>query len=249
MLPPSIEDTARACFGRRATAVNMWQGEAELNGSAQKRLMDLILGTAAAALALPAILVLSAAAAASLRAWPFFVQQRLGRDGRTFRMLKIRTLPKGSPPSATKYEVVAVETTHFCRVLRMTHLDELPQLLLVPLGRMSLVGPRPEMPELAARADPAFVARRTTVRPGCTGLWQVSIDSSRLISEAPEYDVFYLQHQSLRLDVWILWRTIGSFIPGTPRIRSCAAVPAWARGRASARVGAVLPAVPPVDLG
>lgn len=173
-----------------------------------KRGVDLVAGSLLALLALPVMAALALALAWSLRCWPFFVQERVGRHGHTFRLWKLRTLPRATPTDAHKYAIRAVATTPLARFLRRTHLDELPQLLLVPLGRMALVGPRPEMTRLHRDGHPGFARARTSVRPGCTGLWQTSVEQHRLIWEAPQYDLFYLRHASLRLDAWILARTV-----------------------------------------
>ncbi len=190
----------------------------------RKRVLDLVLGSALAVLAVPIIAVLAVGVAWSLRCSPFFAQQRVGRDGRTFRFWKLRTLPKSAPAYADKYAIKTVETPRFAQFLRSTHLDELPQLFLVVLGRMSLVGPRPEMPQLHAGADERFARTRTSVRPGCAGLWQASVDQHRLIWDAPEYDLFYLRHAGVRLDLWILWRT-AVLIAGFGRHLTLAEVP------------------------
>ncbi|MBW3575163.1 MAG: sugar transferase [Actinobacteria bacterium] len=173
-----------------------------------KRALDLSVGSLLAVLATPVVAVLAIGVACSLRCSPFFVQDRVGRGGSTFRMWKLRTLPPSTPSNADKYAIQSVVMTRLARVLRSTHLDELPQLFLVPLGRMSLVGPRPEMENLHARGDRGFARARTSVAPGCTGMWQVSVDRHRLIWEAPQYDLFYVRHSSLRLDLWILGRTL-----------------------------------------
>lgn len=136
------------------------------------------------------------------------MQQRLGRDGRLFTLIKIRSLPEATPPSVNKYQLHAFPTTRFGRFLRRTHLDELPQCWLVLTGRMSLVGPRPEMPQLAAQFDPSFISSRNSVRPGLTGLWQLSSASGKLIAEAKEFDLYYLHQASALLDAWILYRTL-----------------------------------------
>lgn len=99
-------------------------------------------------------------------------------------------------------------SSRLARFLRRTHLDELPQLLLVPFGTMSLVGPRPKMPDAYEPVDPGYRATRLRVRQGCTGLWQIGPDTDRLPDEAPEYDAFYVEQATLRLDLWILWRTV-----------------------------------------
>lgn len=175
-----------------------------------KRLVDVVAGSILALLALPVVVMLATALIWSMRCSPFFVQPRVGRGGRLFPCWKLRTLPKSAPTDADKYAIRNVDIPPFARFLRSTHLDELPQLFLVPIGLMTLVGPRPEMPKLHSSGDPTFASARTSVRPGCTGLWQTSVDQDRLIWEAPEYDLFYLRHATLRLDAWILWRTVAT---------------------------------------
>jgi len=192
-----------------------------------------VAGTVLALAAVPLIVVLAAAVCVSLRTWrPFFFQQRVGRAGRRFTVPKLRTLPASAPADADKYALAAIRTTRLASALRRTHLDELPQLLLVPTGRMSLVGPRPEMPRLLDQFDRAFVAARCSVRPGCSGLWQVSRDAHKLIGEAPEYDLYYLSNGGLRLDLWILWCSALALTGRRPLV-TCADVPAWAQPRRS----------------
>jgi lipopolysaccharide/colanic/teichoic acid biosynthesis glycosyltransferase len=192
-----------------------------------KRGVDIVVGTVLAVIALPLIVVLAIGAAVTLRAWPIFVQDRLGKDGRTFRFPKVRTLPPDTAASTDKYSLSGVRIPTYGRLLRRTHLDELPQLLLVPFGLMSLVGPRPEMPEVAARYPADFVAERTSVRPGCTCLWQLSDSANGLIYEAPEYDRAYLRHSGPLLDAWILYRTARAWLPKSSAIE-LGELPAWA---------------------
>jgi len=193
-----------------------------------KRTVDVVGGAVLAVLALPIILLAAIGVMVTLRAWPFFVQDRIGRDGRVFRFFKLRTLPTHHPRYADKYSLSDLELPALSRLLRRTHLDELPQLLLVPLGYMSLVGPRPEMPTLHNGLPREFASARTSLRPGLTGLWQISRDSHRLIGEAPEYDIYYLGHQNVLLDLWVLARTAGQLL-GPPRLISLTDVPQWAR--------------------
>lgn len=195
-----------------------------------KRAFDVVATTMLLVLALPLLAVLAVAVSIDLRTWrPIFIQQRVGRGGALFRFPKLRSLPLGTPEDADKYAIATVATTRLGRLLRRTHLDELPQLLLVLTGRMSLVGPRPDMPALLERFGSAFVAARSRVRPGCTGLWQVGADAGKLIGEAPEYDLYYLRHRGLRLDCWILWRTVRLLLGGRPA--QLAEVPVWRRRR------------------
>lgn len=195
-----------------------------------KRVVDVICGTALALVCLPLMAIAALVSAVSLRAWPLFVQQRVGKDGRLFEMIKIRTLPTTTPRYASKYELGEVNVPRTTTWLRRLHLDELPQLMLVPLGRMSLVGPRPEMPMLNEEFDDTTAALRTSVRPGCTGLWQVSPRSEGLIPEAPEFDRFYLAQRNLRLDLWILWRTFCLMVLRRPPV-PLSEIPAWALRR------------------
>lgn len=206
-----------------------------------KRVFDIVAGTAMALLALPVIVLLAMAVCVSLRTWkPLFLQERVGRGGRSFTVPKLRTLPLSTPRSADKYAIASIRTSRLGSFLRRTHIDELPQLLLVPLGTMSLVGPRPEMPWLLDLSDSDFVERRLTVRPGCSGIWQVSADAGKLIGEVPQYDMYYLENGTVLLDVWVLWRTL--LLVAGRRIGSCADVPCWAvkgnwTGRLARNVG------------
>jgi len=210
-----------------------------------KRLFDVVVGSVVAVLVLPAVALMAAGAGASLHCWPFFVQQRVGFGGRRFRMLKVRTLPVDFPRYADKYALTNVVLPWFPRFLRDHHLDELPQLLQVPFGHMSLVGPRPEMPHLHAAMEPPIAAARTSVRPGCTGLWQVSSSARMLINEAPEYDEFYVRHASLALDAWILWRSLLALVGGSSSV-TIDDVPGWAR-RARPQEATLIPSPVGVD--
>lgn len=192
-----------------------------------KRASDLLIASVLLVVTLPIVVVAAVGSAIALRAWPFFVQERVGLDGRSFRFVKIRTLPVETPTYLLKNELHIDELPRFTRALRLLHLDELPQLFLVLIGRMSLVGPRPEMVEFHERLDLGFALERTAVRPGCTGLWQIGAACTGLIGDAPEYDRFYLRHQSLRLDAWILWRTTRMMLRFGPLV-TLDDVPEWA---------------------
>jgi lipopolysaccharide/colanic/teichoic acid biosynthesis glycosyltransferase len=202
---------------------NQWQAVARSNAAGRsksiryangpaKRAFDLLAGLLMTVLTAPITVLLAAGSAVSFRAWPLFVQPRLGRDGRLFCFIKIRSLPPSAPASADKYTVAEINTTRWGSFLRTSHLDELPQFWLMVTGRMSLIGPRPEMPALAATFDSAFVRERMTVRPGITGPWQVSTASAGLIGEGPELDRFYLAHAGIRVDMWVSLRTLGGLV-------------------------------------
>ena len=194
-----------------------------------RRVVDIVIGGGIALVALPLILMLALVAAGVFRANPFFVQSRVGFQGKDFRLWKLRSLPVSTPTYADKYALREVPVPRFGRLIRRLHLDELPQLFHVPLGQMSLVGPRPEMRFLHERLDDGFARARVSVRPGCTGLWQVSKASEQLILETPEYDSFYLRHRTLRFDLWILWHTVRKVVGAGKRL-TLADVPSWVLG-------------------
>jgi lipopolysaccharide/colanic/teichoic acid biosynthesis glycosyltransferase len=202
----------------------------------QKRIVDIVMGTVLLLVAVPVILVTAIGSAIALRAWPFFVQDRIGRGGQTFKFVKVRTLPPATNAYADKYALADVDIPAFTRVLRKLHLDELPQLALVVTGRMSLVGPRPEMPGLHAQLPRHFATLRSLVRPGCTGLWQVSEHCDGLIGEAPGCDSLYVQHHSTRFDLWIMWQTLVKVVRGGRSAISLADVPDWVLARVAAPV-------------
>lgn len=145
----------------------------------------------------------------------FFKQTRIGKDHKKFTMYKFRTLKMSQPQEDVSPELQKkgeAITTPFSSFLRKTGLDELPQLLNVVRGEMSLVGPRPEMPFLVDKYGP-LERERLTVKPGITGLWQVSDDRKRLlIHENMDYDLYYVEHLSFNLDLAILVKTVASLV-------------------------------------
>jgi lipopolysaccharide/colanic/teichoic acid biosynthesis glycosyltransferase len=192
----------------------------------RKRIFDLAIAVPTAILSSPIVAGLGALSTLRYRQSPLFTQPRLGHGGRAFKFWKIRTLPRFAPETADKYQLAALDIPKFARVLRYRHLDEFPQLWLVITGKMSLVGPRPEMPTLSASFDQQFVAERLTVKPGCTGLWQVSTSARHLIGEAPEFDLHYVRNWTLRLDIWIAYRTLLTMTSAT-EIASVDEIPRW----------------------
>lgn len=173
-----------------------------------KRATDLVLATVLIVVTLPLLVGACVVSAVSLRAWPFFAQQRVGLNGRPFLFIKVRTLPTSTPRAILKDELPLDDVPRACQALRRLKLDELPQLWLVLAGKMSLVGPRPEMVEFQDRLEASFARARTSIRPGCTGLWQVGAACGQLIGESPEYDLYYIEHHELALDIWVLIRTV-----------------------------------------
>ncbi|WP_256842682.1 sugar transferase [Ornithinimicrobium cryptoxanthini] len=183
-----------------------------------KRALDLAL--AAAALPVAAVVVAPAALAVRLEdGGPVLhVSTRLGRDRAPFLMLKLRTMHTGAPdlrnPDGTTFSALDdPRTTRVGRLLRRTSIDELPQLLNVLAGQMSLVGPRPSPPDSQASFRAADL-RRYEVRPGITGLSQVLLRNEGTLTQRLETDVRYVDELSLRLDLWVLGRTVTRVLGG-----------------------------------
>ena len=169
-------------------------------GYGVKRVLDVTLVVLTAVVWVPLLLLAMAVVWAALGRPVFFVQERAGRDGRPFRLVKLRTMREGDGPDAERL-------TRFGRWLRSTSLDELPELWHVLRGEMSLVGPRP----LPVRYLPRYTseeARRHEVRPGITGWAQVNGRNTLTWEQKFAHDVWYVDHMSFWLDVKILWRTV-----------------------------------------
>jgi exopolysaccharide biosynthesis polyprenyl glycosylphosphotransferase len=145
----------------------------------------------------------------------FFRQVRVGRDGEPFEMLKFRTMYTdlgGDAPKPTSGEDPRI--TKVGKHLRRYSLDELPQLLNVLKGDMSVVGPRPEMRFIVDTYGP-MGRERLRVKPGITGLWQVSYARTEAIHETLDYDMYYVENHSLLLDVVIISLTVPAVLRGT----------------------------------
>ena len=189
-----------------------------------KRVVDLTIATLLLVVLLPALLLIALAIKLDSPGPVLFRQRRIGRYGQPFQMLKFRTMipdrrvRAGAPPAVGERRSVHKSVrdprvARLERVLRRSSLDELPQLWNVFKGDMSLVGPRPELPEIVARYEPWQHARHL-VPPGITGWWQVNRDGRRLMHEETELDLYYVEHLSLKLDLLILSRTISAVIRG-----------------------------------
>src|SRR5262245_57847585 len=141
-----------------------------------------------------------------------FAQERVGRDGRRFRMWKFRTMYRDTDPEApAPTSRRDPRVTAAGRWLRAASLDELPQLWNVLRGEMSLVGPRPEMPFIVAGYD-EWQRRRLAVKPGITGLWQILGRKDLPMHQNLQYDFYYIRNRSLALDASILLRTAGAVL-------------------------------------
>jgi lipopolysaccharide/colanic/teichoic acid biosynthesis glycosyltransferase len=181
-----------------------------------RRGVDVVVSSLALLLSAP---VLALAAVAIRRESPgavIYRQRRIGLDGCTFDVLKLRTMVHGAEhigPGLAINENDA-RITRVGAFLRRTSLDELPNLVNVLRGEMSLIGPRPTLPAQVEQ----YTERqrgRLALRPGITGWAQVNGRASLPWSERIELDLFYIQHRSLALDLKILWRTAALVLAGS----------------------------------
>lgn len=174
-----------------------------------KRLMDEVIALLFLAVTFPAWLAVALAIRLDSPGPVLFRQERVGKLGRHFTIYKFRTMYVDAPKyAATPRAKGDPRVTRVGAWLRQSSLDELPQLLNVIKGDMSLVGPRPEQPFIVKRYDRPIYHRRHLVLPGMTGLWQVSGRSDKPLEENIKYDLYYIKHRSLLFDLLILARTL-----------------------------------------
>ena len=190
-----------------------------------KEFVDKTVAACAIAILFPALLGIALAVRLTSRGPVFFRQERIGRDGQPFSMLKFRSMVDGAD---RMHETLTADNdgngvlfkrrsdprvTRVGKLLRRYSLDEVPQLLNVLRGDMSLVGPRPPL----AREVELYgydMRRRFLVKPGITGLWQVSGRSDLSWDDSVRIDVRYVESWSLTFDLMILWKTIGAVVRG-----------------------------------
>lgn len=175
-----------------------------------KRLIDIVLSLVALALLWPVLLV--TAVAIVLEGGPpvLLRQTRVGLRGRAFGMYKFRSMVKDAASIGPYFTAVGdPRITRVGRFIRRTSIDELPQILNVLKGEMSLVGPRPDVPQQRSNYTEAAWNERCSVRPGITGLSQALMRSEATEELRQATDLRYVREQSLRLDLRIIWWTIG----------------------------------------
>jgi lipopolysaccharide/colanic/teichoic acid biosynthesis glycosyltransferase len=190
-----------------------------------KRGLDIVLGTALLILSAPIILIAAIAIRLESTGSPFFIQTRLGKDGHPFRIFKLRGMFKDARirfPSY--YDYSSKRDLDFCfhhqedprvtragNFIRKTSIDELPNLWNVVRGDISLVGPRPEIPEVMALYG-SYKEAYLSVKPGITCLSKCTGRDRLTKRETIEYDLDYIQKRSFRLDIKILWSTFRGVI-------------------------------------
>jgi exopolysaccharide biosynthesis polyprenyl glycosylphosphotransferase len=199
----------------------------DLTGARQaiKSLFDRMVAATAVFLLSPLFIAIALAVKFGDGGPVLFRQVRVGRNSRPFNVYKFRTMVPGADKMKAELEQLNEGTGVLFKIkddpritkagswLRRYSLDELPQLFNVVLGQMSLVGPRPALPEEAAEYGDT-VRRRLAVRPGITGLWQVSGRSDLPWDEAVRLDLRYVENWSFALDLQILWKTWSAVIKG-----------------------------------
>jgi len=193
--------------------INLREGPLIGWAGVQKRAFDVAVSTTALLLLSPLLAVLAFAVRLTSGRPVFYAQERMGLDGRVFRMFKFRTMLPGAEDASGPVWTTEKDPrrTHVGSFLRKTSLDELPQLWNVLRGDMSLVGPRPERPvfiEQFRREIPGYMLRHK-VKAGCTGWAQVhGWRGNTSLHERVEHDIYYIQNWSLGLDVRILLMTL-----------------------------------------
>ena len=218
--------------GTRPTHLYASRQRASVSSLWWKRPFDVVLGTALLLITLPVILCLALGVELEDGGPAFFAQERVGHRGRRFRMWKLRTMHAGCEQvthrrtaanwftgraDGSAYKTLAdPRITRVGRLLRRFDLDELPQLLNVMTGDMSLVGPRPAIPYELEHYEPVYF-RRLAVPPGMTGLWQVSSREQLSAAEMMDLDLQYVREISPWLDLQVLARTGAALVAAAAR--------------------------------
>jgi lipopolysaccharide/colanic/teichoic acid biosynthesis glycosyltransferase len=191
-----------------------------------RRVFDVVMAGSALLVASPFLVVAVVAIRLESRGSPIYRQRRVGKDGRAFDVLKLRTMVTGAEHMGAGLAVSQGDTriTRVGRLLRRTSLDEVPNLVNVLRGDMAIVGPRPTVPVQVDR----YTERqrgRLAVKPGITGWAQVNGRTELPWDERIELDLWYIEHRSWRLDLRILWLTVRMVFGGEGLYRG--ETPAW----------------------
>lgn len=213
----------RANVRRRVRTVTL----SGLNGEFFKRLFDIVFSLAVLIIFSPVYLLLALLIALASPGSVFYVQERVGKDYRRFGCLKFRTMVENADEVLVEmmstYPQIRQEfesnfklkqdprITWIGRFLRLTSLDEFPQFWNVLKGDMSVVGPRPLVPEELSKYG-RHIDKVLTIRPGLTGLWQVSGRNDIPYPRRVQIDVYYVNFRNFWMDLWVIFKTIGVVI-------------------------------------
>ncbi|MFN9110022.1 MAG: sugar transferase [Bacteroidota bacterium] len=180
-----------------------------------KRGIDVIISSGLLVLLIPLFTAIGIMIKLDSKGRVFFQQQRVGKDGKLFVIYKFRSMVADAPSLGAEYTSQNdPRITRMGRWLRITSLDELPQIINVLKGDMSLVGPRPNTPSQEKQYRSDAWSKRHSVRPGITGLAQVAGRSNLTSEEQVTYDIDYIDHLSFAMDWRILYKTIGIALSG-----------------------------------
>jgi lipopolysaccharide/colanic/teichoic acid biosynthesis glycosyltransferase len=181
-----------------------------------RRALDVAVSSVVLLVSSPVIALAAIAIRLESRGPVIYSQRRAGLDGRAFEVIKLRTMVDGAEHIGAGLAIDADDPriTRVGAFLRRTSLDELPNLLNVLRGEMSLIGPRPTLPAQVAQYTPRQRGR-LRIRPGITGWAQVNGRASLPWDERIELDLYYIDHRSLSLDLRILWRTVAMVLGGS----------------------------------
>ena len=179
------------------------------------RALDIALAAAGLVLSSPIMLVAVIAIRVESHGSPIYRQRRIGKDGQPFEMLKLRTMVSGAEHHGAGMAVNFGDPriTRVGHVLRRFSIDELPNLVNVLRGEMSVVGPRPTIQAQVEQYTP-LQRRRLEVKPGITGWAQINGRASLPWHERIELDIWYVDHRTLRLDLAIIWKTVRLLVTG-----------------------------------
>jgi exopolysaccharide biosynthesis polyprenyl glycosylphosphotransferase len=182
-----------------------------------QRIFDIILSAVGLVISLPFIAVLGLAIKLETPGPIFYVQERVGKGGRLFTVVKLRSMVNDAEKNGAQWaKKDDPRVTKVGRFIRKTRIDELPQFFNVLRGDMSIIGPRPERPEFVIEFNesiPGFI-ERLCVKPGLTGWAQVNGGYDITPAEKLELDLFYIENRSLKLDIAILFKTIRVLVTG-----------------------------------
>jgi lipopolysaccharide/colanic/teichoic acid biosynthesis glycosyltransferase len=181
-----------------------------------RRLLDILVSLSLLILAAPVLAIATIAIRLESRGSAIYRQRRIGKDGRPFDVLKLRTMVDGAEYIGAGLAVNENDPriTRVGALLRRTSIDELPNLLNVLRGEMSLIGPRPTLPDQVASYTPRQ-RRRLCIKPGITGWAQVNGRTALPWSERIELDLYYIEHRRLTMDLQIVARTVAMVFRGS----------------------------------
>lgn len=225
-LSPELEEESWQHRPDKPVAIGSGNWETLESTETTKRIVDVCLSLLLLVLAIPLIVLIALVIWANADGPLLYISERIGRNGRRFRMYKFRTmivnaeslkhgLNRRNERTAILFKVSDdPRVTRTGRLLRKYSLDEIPQLINVLRGEMSLVGPRPPLASEVEQYDPQHFIR-FKVLPGLTGLWQIRARKSPSFHDYIKFDTLYVQNRSFWLDIKILVRTIGVVLAGT----------------------------------